>query len=230
MLECDVELGGTDQKFNLMRGRDLQRDAGQKPQIVLMTPILEGLDGVQKMSKSLNNAIGIQEPASEMYGKLMSISDELMWRYWTFLTDLPQSQIDAMQASVARGELHPMQAKKDLAHTITAGFHSVADADAAAEGWAKHFQQKGVAENLPVISISRTTVGLHHSTGAIHVHKLLQVAGLASSSGEAMRKLAENAVSIDGHKWASKILLPPLLGDDTVLRLGKKSVRIQWTD
>jgi tyrosyl-tRNA synthetase len=147
MLECDVELGGTDQKFNLMRGRDLQRDAGQKPQIVLMTPILEGLDGVQKMSKSLGNAIGIQEPASEMYGKLMSINDELMWKYWTFLTDLPQSQIDAMRASVAAGKLHPMQAKKDLAHSITADFHSAAEADAAAESWATQFQQKGVAED-----------------------------------------------------------------------------------
>jgi tyrosyl-tRNA synthetase len=230
MLECDVELGGTDQKFNLMRGRDLQRDAGQKPQIVLMTPILEGLDGVQKMSKSLGNAIGIKDPAPDMYGKLMSISDELMWRYWTFLTDLPQSQVDAMHARVTAGELHPMQAKKDLAHSITADFHSASEADAAAEGWAKQFQQKGVAENLPVITISRETAGLHHSTGAIHVHKLLQVAGLAASSGEAMRKLAENAVSINGHKWASKILLPPLLGEDTVLRLGKKSVRIQWID
>ena len=123
---ADVELGGTDQKFNLMRGRDLQRDAGQKPQIVLMTPILEGLDGVQKMSKSLGNAIGINDPAPDMYGKLMSINDDLMWKYWTFLTDLPQAQIDAMQARVISGDLHPMQAKKDLAHTITADFHSPA--------------------------------------------------------------------------------------------------------
>ena len=101
MLRCDVELGGTDQRFNLMRGRDLQRDAGQPPQIILMTPILEGLDGVQKMSKSLGNAIGIHEPAGEMYGKLMSISDELMWKYWTLLTDLRGSEIEAMQAEVA---------------------------------------------------------------------------------------------------------------------------------
>ena len=149
-LECDVELGGTDQKFNLMRGRDLQRDVGQPPQIVLMTPILEGLDGVQKMSKSLNNAIGIHEPASEMYGKLMSISDELMWKYWTFLTDLPQSQIDAMQARVDAGALHPMEAKKNLAHTITADFHSQAVAQHAAESWSTQFQQKAVAEDLPV--------------------------------------------------------------------------------
>src|ERR1700742_4971513 len=111
-LQCDVELGGTDQKFNLMRGRDLQRDAAQKPQIVLMTPILEGLDGVQKMSKSLGNAIGIHEPAGEMYGKLMSISDELMWKYWTLLTDIPQSKIDEMKARVDAGELHPMSVKK----------------------------------------------------------------------------------------------------------------------
>ena len=123
-LSADVELGGTDQKFNLMRGRDLQRDAGQAPQIVLMTPILEGLDGVQKMSKSLGNAIGIKDMPSEMYGKLMSISDELMWKYFTFLTDMPQSQIDAVRAAVGRGELHPMQAKKDLAKSITADFHT----------------------------------------------------------------------------------------------------------
>src|SRR6201985_3471256 len=107
-LECDVELGGTDQKFNLMRGRDLQKDAGQAQQIVLMMPIIEGLDGVQKMSKSLGNAIGINEPASEMYGKLMSISDELMWKYWVYLTDLRVSEIVAMQEDVAGGRLHPM--------------------------------------------------------------------------------------------------------------------------
>src|ERR1700734_2793157 len=114
-LECDVELGGTDQRFNLLGGRELQRQYGQKPQIVLMTPILEGLDGVQKMSKSLNNAIGINEPASEMYGKLMSISDELMWKYWVLLTDLKQSEIDSMQVEVAAGKLHPMETKKILA-------------------------------------------------------------------------------------------------------------------
>ena len=121
-LECDVELGGTDQKFNLMRGRDLQKHFGQPQQIVLMMPIIEGLDGVQKMSKSLGNAIGMHEPAGEMYGKLMSISDELMWRYWTLLTDLRVSEIDAMQAQVRDGSLHPMQAKKNLAWTITRDF------------------------------------------------------------------------------------------------------------
>ena len=111
-LECDVELGGTDQRFNLGAGRELQRHYGQKPQIVLMTPILEGLDGVQKMSKSLGNAIGINEPPAEMYGKLMSINDELMWKYWVFLTDLKQSEVEALKAAVASGAQHPMESKK----------------------------------------------------------------------------------------------------------------------
>src|SRR5271170_5192009 len=143
-LEADVELGGTDQKFNLLTGRELQRDYGQPPQIVLMTPILGGLDGVQKMSKSLGNAIGIHEAPGEMYGKLMSISDELMWKYWTFLTDLRASEIASMQADVASGALHPMQAKKNLAWGIVRDFHSSAEAEAAAENWAKMFQQRGV--------------------------------------------------------------------------------------
>src|ERR1035438_1098234 len=127
-LQCDVELGGTDQRFNLLCGRELQRHYGQKPQIVLMTPILEGLDGVQKMSKSLGNAIGINEPPAEMYGKLMSISDDLMWKYWLFLTDLKQSEVDRLQAEVAAGKLHPMETKKRLALTIVAGFHGEAAA------------------------------------------------------------------------------------------------------
>jgi tyrosyl-tRNA synthetase len=233
-LECDVELGGTDQKFNLMRGRDLQRDAGQKPQIILMTPILEGLDGVQKMSKSLNNAIGIKDPASEMYGKLMSISDDLMWKYWTFLTDLPQSQIDAMQAEVASGSLHPMQAKKNLARSITADFHSPTEAAHAAESWATQFQQKGVAEDLPEVEISKTDKDLVASESSdleprMRVPKLLVLVGLAASTGEATRKIAENAVSINGEKFSERTINFAKLGDTPTLRLGKKSVRIHWT-
>jgi tyrosyl-tRNA synthetase len=153
-LKCDVELGGTDQKFNLLCGRELQRQYGQKPQIVLMTPILEGLDGVQKMSKSLGNAISINEPASEMYGKLMSISDELMWKYWVLLTDLRQSEIEAMRAEVAAGKLHPMEVKKQLARTIVAGFHGEAAAKSADENWARMFQQKEFSEDVEVINLS----------------------------------------------------------------------------
>ncbi|HEX4155846.1 MAG TPA: tyrosine--tRNA ligase [Acidobacteriaceae bacterium] len=243
-LQCDVELGGTDQKFNLMRGRDLQRHFEQKPQIVLMTPILEGLDGVQKMSKSLGNAIGIQEPAAEMYGKLMSISDELMWRYWTFLTDLPQSKIEQMKTGVAEGKLHPMQAKKELARNITAGFHSEADADKAAEGWAKQFQQKGVAEDVPVIEIPLNSEGLisvaqrgvhgrskeKREVKELRVAKLLVLAGLAASAGEANRKLKENAVSINGEKSAQVFVELESLGESPTLRLGRKAVRVQFTE
>ena len=127
-----IEHGLIDQKFNLMRGRDLQRHFGQPQQIILMNPILEGLDGVQKMSKSLNNAIGIHEPPAEMYGKLMSISDDLMWKYWIFLTDLRQSEVKAMQEAVSAGSQHPMDIKKTLAQTITAGFHGEAAAEALA--------------------------------------------------------------------------------------------------
>ena len=236
-LECDVELGGTDQKFNLMRGRDLQRDAGQKPQIVLMTPILEGLDGVQKMSKSLNNAIGIKDPASEMYGKLMSINDELMWKYYTFLTDLTQSQIDAMQASVASGELHPMQAKKNLAHSITADFHSPAEADTAAENWSRQFQKREVVEDVLVRVIdSSIDVREYEPTATgqmncfIKIPRLLQHLGLAASTGEATRKLTENAVSINGQKTTRRREDLPHLGHDPVIRVGKRAVRVQWKD
>jgi len=232
-LQCDVELGGTDQKFNLMRGRDLQRHFGQPQQIVLMTPILEGLDGVQKMSKSLNNAIGIHEPPSEMYGKLMSISDDLMWKYWTLLTDLRQSEITRMQADAASGALHPMQAKKNLAHIITCDFHSQAEADFAAENWAKQFQQRGVSEDVPVVKVALNEDGLRgiidlQEGSILRTAKLLQLAGLAASTGEATRKLAENAVSINGKKYTDKLIDEDALGSSPILRLGKKAVRVEW--
>lgn len=197
-LKADVELGGTDQKFNLLAGRELQRDFGQQPQIVLMTPIIEGLDGVQKMSKSLGNAIGIHEPAQEMYGKLMSISDELMWRYWTLLTDLRQSEIDEMQADVASGKLHPMDAKKRLARTIVAGFHSEEAAQSADENWAKQFQQKSDdVEGLEEVALIADALGYDAAKG-LRVSKLLSALGLAASSSEADRKIKEGAVRLDG--------------------------------
>ena len=230
-LECDVELGGTDQKFNLMRGRDLQKHYGQPQQIVLMMPIIEGLDGVQKMSKSLGNAIGVHEPAGEMYGKLMSVSDELMWRYWTLLTDLRGSEIAQMQTDVVGGVLHPMQAKKDLAWTITRDFHSKEEADAAAESWAKMFQQRGVSEDVPVMKVSLAEEGLLNvsETGVaeIRVPKLLVLAGLASSTGEATRKLAENAVSLNGEKISGRTCGRDAMGESPTLRLGR-TVCVEW--
>ncbi len=246
-LRADVELGGTDQKFNLMRGRDLQRDAGQQPQIILMVPILEGLDGVQKMSKSLGNAISIQEPPAEMYGQLMSISDDLMWRYWTLLTDLRTSEIDAMRHAVETGALHPMQAKKDLARTLTAGFHNEVEADAAAESWARQFQAGEVSDDAPIVRVPKSTENLILATDpsgvSLNAAVLLREAGLAASTGEARRKIEENAVSVNGRKFQGKSIqvptLPPSVDSDPrgdpdswnhalILRLGRKSVRVEW--
>jgi tyrosyl-tRNA synthetase len=220
-LECDVELGGTDQKFNILCGRELQRHYGQKPQIVLMTPILEGLDGVQKMSKSLGNAIGINEPPAEMYGKLMSISDELMWKYWVFLTDLRQSEVDALEAEVKAGKLHPMEVKKRLARTITAGFHSEAAAASAGENWARMFQQKAESEDLQEVAVVFADVA--GPRGELHIPKLLVRLGLAASGAEASRKIDEKAVRVDGdlsgrlRPWFNN--LPTRI----VVRLGKRA-------
>ena len=232
-LKADVELGGTDQKFNLMRGRDLQRHYGQKPQTILMTPILEGLDGVQKMSKSLGNAIGIQEPAANMYGKLMSINDDLMWQYWIFLTDLPQSEIDGMREKVASGDLHPMQAKKDLAFTITREFHSEDAARLAGENWSLQFQARGIASDLPEVTVSLASEGLFapesQESGAetmIRVAKLLQLSGMTDSAGEATRKLTEGAVSANNQRLTARTISLEELGDAPVMRVGRKALRI----
>jgi tyrosyl-tRNA synthetase len=221
-LQCDVELGGTDQKFNLLCGRELQRHYGQKPQIVLMTPILEGLDGVQKMSKSLNNAIGINEPPSEMYGKLMSISDELMWKYWVFLTDLKQSEVDAMQTEVAAGKLHPMAVKKNLARTITADFHGEAATQSADENWARMFQQKEAAEDLDEVNVPLSEIA-GAEPNQIRLPKLLVHLGLAASGAEANRKIAEKAVKLDGEPASGNTISLASMPAKIVVRLGKRA-------
>jgi tyrosyl-tRNA synthetase len=235
MLRCDVELGGTDQKFNLLTGRDLQRKDGQAPQIVLMTPILEGLDGVQKMSKSLGNAIGIHEAPGEMYGKLMSISDELMWKYYTLLTDLRGSEIDAMRDEVSHGGLHPMKAKKDLAWGIVRDFHSAAEADAAAQNWAKQFQQGGTSEDLEEVAIRLEDVAVADSDTLqraqqnpaadifLRIPKLVVALGLASSTSEANRKLGEGAIRIDQVVHKDLNLRCPDRPARIVVRLGKRA-------
>ena len=225
-LECDVELGGTDQRFNLLSGRELQRVYGQKPQIVLMTPILEGLDGVQKMSKSLGNAIGIHEAPAEMYGKLMSISDEVMWRYWTLLTDLKLSEVEQLKAEVAAGTLHPMEAKKRLARAIVADFHSAEDAARADENWARMFQQKDVAEDLEEVAIAYADlVGPSGLPGGyvIRLPKLLVQLGLAASGAEASRKIAEKAVKLDGETATNAVIPLEKLPARIAVRLGKRA-------
>jgi tyrosyl-tRNA synthetase len=221
-LECDVELGGTDQKFNLLCGRELQRQYGQKPQIVLMTPILEGLDGVQKMSKSLHNAIGINEPPAEMYGKLMSINDELMWKYWVFLTDLKQSEVEALKADVLAGKLHPMETKKRLARTIVADFHGEEAALAAGENWALMFQKKGEAEDLAEVMISFAEVA-GAEPNQIRLPKLLVQMGLAASGAEANRKIAEKAVKLDGDTAGGNTFIVKEIPARVVVRLGKRA-------
>src|SRR5271165_4210250 len=152
-LEADVELGGTDQKFNLLMGRELQRHYGQLPQIVLTTALLEGTDGVQKMSKSYGNYIGITEPPQEMFGKVMSISDELMWRYYELLTDLTTREIDALKQDVAKGAAHPMKLKQELGLRIVRDFHGPAAADHAAQDWSRMFQKDETPEDLPLVRV-----------------------------------------------------------------------------
>jgi tyrosyl-tRNA synthetase len=224
-LEADVELGGTDQKFNLLCGRELQRVYNQKPQIVLMTPILEGLDGVQKMSKSLGNAIGINEAPDEMYGKLMSISDELMWKYFLFLTDLKQSEVDALKAEVVAGTLHPMEAKKRLARTITKDFHSEAAAQSADENWARMFQQKGFSENVEEVHLKLAEF-LSQGEGAMGVKlaAILTASGLTASNAEAQRKLKEAAVKVNDEIANKATLAIESAGEIRLqIRLGKKA-------
>ena len=223
-LRADVELGGTDQKFNLLTGRELQRDYGQEPQVVLMTPIIEGLDGVQKMSKSLNNAIGIHEPPQEMYGKLMSINDEMMWRYWTLLTDLRQSEIDKMRRDVESGALHPMEAKKHLARTIVAGFHGAEAAQTADENWARQFQQKSDdVEGLEEVRIPFGEIAASADGSQVRVAKLLVRAGLAASGAEATRKLGENAVRVDGETVSTPTIVVAGLPARLTVRVGKRA-------
>jgi tyrosyl-tRNA synthetase len=221
-LECDVELGGTDQRFNLGAGRELQRQYGQKPQIVLMTPILEGLDGVQKMSKSLNNAIGINEPPGEMYGKLMSINDELMWKYFLFLTDLRGSEIETLKDEVAAGRIHPMDVKKRLARTITAGFHGEAAAQNADENWARMFQQKETAEDLEEVEVAFASIA-GPEPNQIRLPKLLVALGLAASGAEANRKIAEKAVKLGGETAEGLLIALTAVPARVVVRLGKRA-------
>jgi tyrosyl-tRNA synthetase len=220
-LEADVELGGTDQKFNLLVGRELQRAYGQEPQVVLTTPILEGLDGVQKMSKSLRNAIGIHEPPLEMYGKIMSVSDEIMWRYYELLTDVSMSEIEKMKR-----ESHPMQAKKELARRIVADFHSADAAVKAGEDWAKQFQKGEVPQDLEEVSVGVEEVGGSidaSSRALLRLDRLLVKCGLAASATDAARKLKQGSVRIENQVTNDpRIELTPPPPKRLALRVGKR--------
>lgn len=211
-LKADVELGGTDQKFNLLMGRHLQQQYGQEPQIILTVPILEGLDGVKKMSKSLNNYVGIEEDPTNMYGKLMSISDELMWRYYELLSDRSLADIDALKKDVESGALHPKKAKEQLAREITARFHSEKDADHAEQNFRQVFAKGENPEDMPTYSVA--------SGEESRPVAFLADAGLTGSRGEAKRLIKQGALSIDGEKCSDgEIALEP--GEYTV-KLGKR--------
>ncbi len=208
-LKADVELGGTDQKFNLLVGRELQKDYGQPQQIVGTMPLLEGLDGVNKMSKSLGNYIGIAEPPEVMFRKTMQVSDDLMWRYYLLLTDKTEAEIDEMKAS-----MHPMDAKIALGKQIVADFHSAADAEAAAEVFTKVVRRKEVPDDIPTVALPDGVT----KDGAIRIDKLLAKVGLADSVTDATRKIKAGAVEINGEK-VKDLAIPPAPG--MVIQVGK---------
>ncbi|WP_292657944.1 tyrosine--tRNA ligase [Nitratifractor sp.] len=210
-MECDIELGGTDQKFNLLMGRHLQRayNVG-KEQAVLMMPILEGLDGVQKMSKSLGNYVGISEPAKEIYAKLMSISDELMWRYYELLSTRSLEEIAEMKRQVASGELHPKRAKEMLALEITARFHDKAAAQQAKEAFDSLFKARQIPEDIPEVTLEPE----------IWICKALVEAGLEPSNSQARRDIKQGAVRIDQEKVSDdQLKLEP---GEYILQVGKR--------
>jgi len=214
-LKADVELGGTDQKFNLLVGRQLQEEAGQPAQIVLTMPLLEGTDGVAKMSKSLGNYIGINEPPNEIFGKVMRLSDDLMWRYFELLSFAKSmGDIRAMREGIATGTLNPRDCKMELASELTSRFHGKNAAESAIRHWDEVVQGGGVPADLAVADISVPAEGMR-------IGALLKAAGLAPSTSEAMRKLAERAVRVDGAVVESReLLLMP--GAEHLLQLGKR--------
>ena len=235
-LEADVELGGTDQKFNLLMGRVLQKDYGQPSQIILTMPILEGTDGVQKMSKSYGNYIGISEPPQEIYGKVMSVSDELMWRYYELLTDVKVPEIEQMKADAATGKQHPMQLKKALARRIVQDFHGEQAATAADANWAKQFQKDEVPENVETVSVNIEDItqqmdpSVFHQHPPIRVDRMLHKAGLADSIADGRRKLKERAVRIDGEVETEAAINGKPLPVELMVRVGRKFKRVRITD
>lgn len=212
-LKADVELGGTDQKFNLLVGRQLQEVYGQEPQVVITLPILEGLDGVQKMSKSLNNYIGIADVPDEMFGKIMSISDELMWRYLELLSFRPMSEIESWRKEVEAGA-NPRDVKVRLAEEIIGRFHSAEAAKKAHENFVARFRQGAMPDDMPELELSAPE-------GSLPIANLLKEAGLVGSTSEALRMIKQGAVKIDGERVEDRGLACPA-GATQVFQVGKR--------
>jgi tyrosyl-tRNA synthetase len=215
-LNADVELGGTDQKFNLLVGRQLQESYGQEPQVVITLPILEGLDGVQKMSKSLGNYIGITDPPDDMFGKVMSISDELMWRYFELLSTRDMAEIDAWRGSVAEGA-NPRDIKFQLALELVGRFHSPVAAQTALEGFVARFQRGVVPDDLPEVSVTAP------DANGLPIANLLKEGGLVKSTSEALRLVAQGAVRLDGERVGDGRQVCPL-GAVHLVQVGKRRV------
>ena len=213
VMRADVELGGTDQKFNLLMGRQLQEQSGQEPQCVLTMPILEGLDGVQKMSKSLNNYIGIADDPKEMFGKIMSISDDLMWRYFELLSFRPMSEIEDFKKEMEEGK-NPRDIKFLLAEEIISRFHSEEEATAAREGFIAQFAKNRIPDDIPELSFEASDEGYP-------IANLLKDAGLCGSTSDAMRMIQQGAAKIDGEKVADKSVKIQK-GTEAVFQVGKR--------
>ncbi len=210
-LKADVELGGTDQTFNLLVGRHLQREYGQEPQVVITMPLLEGTDGVNKMSKSLGNYIGITEPPGEMFGKLMSISDDLMFRYFELLSSLGMDQIEGLRQGIEEGSRHPRDVKMELAMELVARFHGQQAAEKAKEGFVAQFSKGQVPDDVPVAELDCSSPAF--------LPKLLKEQGLVQSTSEARRLIKQGAVSVDGAKVQGEEVS---LGEGQVIKVGKR--------
>jgi tyrosyl-tRNA synthetase len=208
-MEADIELGGTDQRFNLLMGRELQKHFGQKPQVVITMPLLEGTDSIQKMSKSYNNYIGIEENPNEMYGKIMSISDELMWRYYELLSFKSTDEIVALRNKVAKG-LNPRDVKMQLADEIVTRFHDQAKAKHAKESFIAQFREHKMPENIPELELR----------GELPVANILKEAKLVSSTSDALRMLKQGGVKIDGQKITENKKIPK--GEQHIYQVGKR--------
>jgi tyrosyl-tRNA synthetase len=213
-MKADVELGGTDQKFNLLMGRELQREWGQTPQCVLTMPLLEGLDGINKMSKSLGNYIGISETPDEIFGKVMSISDELMLRYYELLSDKSIAEIEQLKADLADGSVHPMAAKKALGREIVTRFHGAGTGDAAEEHFVKRFKENEIPDEMPQISYTVADC-------PVLLAKILTEAGLTKSNGEARRSIDQGGVKLNGEK-VSNTNLELTASGEYIVQIGKR--------
>lgn len=213
-LHADVELGGTDQKFNLLVGRELQREWGQRPQTVITMPLLEGLDGVNKMSKSLGNYIGVNEPADEIFGKVMSVSDDLMFRYYELLSDLPTADLAELKQGVKQGVVHPMDAKKQLGREIVTRYHGEAAAVKAEENFVRRFRNNEIPEDMPEVRVK--------SEGeTILLCKLIAEAGLVKSNSEGRRSIAQGGVKVNSEKVSDENAEIACSGE-VILQVGKR--------